>query len=201
MDDNAAGKIGTNLGEKLGRCDYVGVHNDLVKLSQECSNKDDFNQIVGKMNEYCQKNADKGLPKMNIHNDGWFGIGGQTDQIVLEKNGKKMEIFENAAHRNAEENENAKQAEPNHIDFGRMGDNSNNTWVGSRADYHTDSSISWTADNKNNGTGETTSDVRNGNTIGAYDYGNNAVRLNSPAQLNQIMESRKFRTPYRTSSY
>lgn len=156
----------------LERHDYTGLHNKLLADSKITS-KDEFNKLVGNLNDM-NKEAQKtngGLPSLEIHNDGWFGIGGSTDQIVLKdtNSGRKMELYENDTHRANEVAEQNKQADPYSFDLGRQAQKlTANEWYGA-PDFQKDSSIPWTRNNAEAGAGYVVTDHRNRNSANSYD--------------------------------
>jgi hypothetical protein len=189
IDDKGANLAAEQLESKLQSKDYVGLHNLMVEQSQ-AYDKDSFNKIMsvfGKLNNDKASN-DSQLPTVEIHNDGFLGFGGSTDQVILKdkgQNGKKMEIFESPAHYQAEAEENLKQAEPLHIDFFHNRDKAaSNDWVGSRPDFQTNSSVLWEQNSQSTPLNSVVNHM-NGTMTGAYDNG--GVRINSDQDLQNIL--------------
>jgi len=136
-----------------------------------------------------EKAPNANLPDVEIHKDGILGFG-NVDQVVVkgvgEHHDKKMEVFETAGHRQAEETENAKQSEPLHIDLGRwLAKIQQHDWQNSRPDFHTDSSGIWTNDSEQSPADRVT-DFRGNQGVGALEDPN-AVRM-SPEELEKYLK-------------
>lgn len=198
IDDKTAESAAQRLENLVESGDYNQLHNTLVNDSL-AYDKDSFQKIVASFDRFNQQKRDSnpewGLPDIEITRDGVFGaLGfGDVEQVKLTGIGdskQKMEVYESAKHRNAELADNQAQSEPLHLDLGRMWSQSHlNEWVGSTADYHTDSTMPWGMQaGQETGPGYTVGDFRNNGSSGALPV-SSEDRLNGEADLQQRLRN------------
>jgi len=182
IDDATAKSSAEKLETSLENGDMTGLHNQLVELAGD---KESFNKIMSTFDQINQQRQDQAaknginLPDIELHKDGMLGFG-NVDQVVVnglgQNHDEKMEVFETAGHRQAEETENAKQSEPLHIDLGRwLAEMNQGQWQGHRPDFHTDSSVPWQSDSQESPAAKV-NDYSDDHRVGALED-RNAVRM------------------------
>jgi len=182
IDDLTAKSEAEKLEKSLECGDMTALHNQLVELARD---QDSFSKIMSTFDEINQQRRDQALknginlPDVEIHKDGLLGFG-NVDQVVVnglgQNHDQKMEVFESAGHRQAEETENAKQSEPLHLDLGRWLAKMNlGHWQGGQPDFQTDSSVPWQNDAQQSAA-DKVKDYRGDHRVGALEDPN-AMRM------------------------